>query len=129
MKYRLYTKAPKSKSRRSAQTSIWKITAGLVRMIAPILVFTSEEIWGFLPKAKGDPESVHMAEFAEARDLTVNMDAQKKESWEELAKVRASVLLKLEEARNAKEIGGSLEAKVTLTPSLPKLQKDRKSVV
>jgi isoleucyl-tRNA synthetase len=122
LKDRLYTKAPKNTSRRSAQTAIWKITNALVRLMAPILVFTSEEIWRFLPKAKGDPESVHMGEFAEARDLTVNMAAQKKESWEELAKVRASVLLKLEEARNAKEIGGSLEARVTLTPASSKLQ-------
>jgi isoleucyl-tRNA synthetase len=122
LKDRLYTKAPRNASRRSAQTAIWKITHALVRLLAPILAFTAEEIWRHLPKAKGDPESVHMTEFPDAKDLAGNIDAQKKESWEELAKVRASVLLKLEEARNAKEIGGSLEAKVTLASSAPKLQ-------
>jgi isoleucyl-tRNA synthetase len=122
LKDRLYTKAPRNLSRRSAQTAIWKITHALVRLLAPILAFTAEEIWRHLPKAKGDPESVHMTEFPEAKDLAGNIDAQKKESWEELAKVRASVLLKLEEARNAKEIGGSLEAKVTLASSAHKLQ-------
>src|SRR5256885_16725105 len=48
--------APRSKSRRLAQTAIWKITNALVRLIAPILVFTSEEIWRYLPKAKEDRE-------------------------------------------------------------------------
>src|SRR5256714_580317 len=122
LKDRLYTKAPKSRSRRSAQTAIWKITNALVRLIAPILVFTSEEIWRSLPKTKNDPDSVHMSEFPESKDLTVNMDEQKKDSWGELAKVRASVLVKLEEARNAKEIGGSLEARGRVTPGAPNLQ-------
>src|SRR5256714_12773873 len=127
LKDRLYTKAPKSRSRRSAQTAIWKITNALVRLIAPILVFTSEEIWRSLPKTKNDPDSVHMSEFPESKDVTVNMDEEKKDSWEELAKVRASVLVKLEEARNAKEIGGSLEARVTLTPGPSKLQSTLKA--
>src|SRR6202022_813142 len=123
LKDRLYTKAPKSKSRRSAQTAVWKITSALVRVIAPVLVFTSEEIWKFLPKAKNDQPSVHMALFPEAEALAAKIDPQKKEAWEELAKVRAAVLVKLEEARNAKSIGGSLEAKGWLSPSLPEVTK------
>jgi isoleucyl-tRNA synthetase len=122
LKDRLYTKAAGNKSRRSAQTAIWKITSALVRLIAPVLVFTSEEIWKFLPKAKGDQTSVHMAEFPAAESLAAKVDPQKKEAWEELAKVRSAVLVKLEEARNAKSIGGSLEAKVSLYSSVPKLQ-------
>jgi isoleucyl-tRNA synthetase len=127
LKDRLYTKAPKSKSRRSAQTAVWKITSALVRLIAPVLVFTSEEIWKHLPKAKGDQPSVHMSEFPDAQSLIAKIDPQKKEAWEELAKVRSAVLVKLEEARNAKSIGGSLEAKVSLHSSLPKLQTILKS--
>jgi isoleucyl-tRNA synthetase len=127
LKDRLYTKAPNSKSRRSAQTAVWKISSALVRLIAPVLVFTSEEIWKYLPKAKGDQPSVHMAEFPEAESLIAKIDPQKKEAWEELAKVRSAVLAKLEEARNAKSIGGSLEAKVSLYSSLPKLQSILKS--
>ncbi len=122
LKDRLYTKAPRNKSRRSAQTAVWKISGALVRLIAPVLVFTSEEIWKFLPKAKTDQPSVHMSLFPEAEALAAKIDPQKKEAWEELAKVRAAVLVKLEEARNAKSIGGSLEAKVILSSSSPKLQ-------
>jgi isoleucyl-tRNA synthetase len=121
LKDRLYTKAASNKSRRSAQTAVWKITSALVRLIAPVLVFTTEEIWRHLPKAKGDQPSVHMAEFPDAESLIAKIDPRKKEAWEELAKVRSAVLIKLEQARNAKSIGGSLEAKVSLYSSLPKL--------
>jgi isoleucyl-tRNA synthetase len=127
LKDRLYTKAARNKSRRSAQTAIWKITSALVRLIAPVLVFTSEEIWRYLPKAQGDQASVHMTEFPAVESLSAKIDAQKKEAWEELAKVRSAVLVKLEEARNAKTIGGALEAKVTLYSSLPKLQSTLKA--
>jgi isoleucyl-tRNA synthetase len=127
LKDRLYTKAAGNKSRRSAQTAIWKITSALVRLIAPVLVFTSEEIWRYLPKAKGDQASVHMTEFPSAESLIAKIDTQKKEAWEELAKVRSAVLVKLEEARNSKSIGGALEAKVSLYSSLPKLQSILKS--
>jgi isoleucyl-tRNA synthetase len=122
LKDRLYTKAAQNKSRRSAQTAVWKITSALVRLFAPVLVFTSEEIWKHLPQVKADPPSVHMSLFPEAEALAAKIEPQKKEAWEELAKVRAAVLVKLEEARNAKSIGGSLEAKVTLASSAPKLQ-------
>jgi isoleucyl-tRNA synthetase len=87
-----------------------------------MLVFTSEEIWRHLPKAKGDQPSVHMAEFPDAESLIAKINPQKKEEWEKLANVRSAVLVKLEEARNAKSIGGSLEARVSLYSSLPKLQ-------
>jgi isoleucyl-tRNA synthetase len=99
----------------------------LVRLIAPVLVFTTEEIWRYLPKAKDEEPSVHMTEFPDATSLIAKIDPQKKDAWEELAKVRSAVLVKLEEARNAKSIGGSLEAKVSLYSSLPKLQATLKS--
>src|SRR5260370_9328470 len=102
LKDRLYTKAARNNSRRSAQTAIWKITSALVRLIAPLLVFTSEEIWKHLPKAKADPPSVHMSLFPEAEALAAKIEPQKKEAWEELAKPRAAVLLRLAETRNAK---------------------------
>jgi isoleucyl-tRNA synthetase len=127
LKDRLYTKAAQNKSRASAQTAVWKISSALVRLIAPILVFTSEEIWRYLPKAKGDQPSVHMAEFPDANSLIAKIDTQKKEAWEELAKVRSAVLMKLEEARAAKAIGGSLEASVSLYSGNPKLQATLKS--
>jgi isoleucyl-tRNA synthetase len=82
LKDRLYTKAALNKSRRSAQTAVWKITSALVRLIAPVLVFTSEEIWRYLPKATGDQSSVHMAEFPDTTSLIAKIDPQKKDAWE-----------------------------------------------
>jgi isoleucyl-tRNA synthetase len=120
LKDRLYTKAARNKSRRSAQTAVWKITSALVRLMAPVLVFTSEEIWRYLPNAKGDQPSVHMAEFPDAESLIAKIDPQKTEAWEKLAKVRAEVLKALEAARNAKRINSGLEAKVLLSAASTK---------
>ncbi|HVS89862.1 MAG TPA: isoleucine--tRNA ligase [Candidatus Acidoferrum sp.] len=123
LKDRLYTKASKSKSRRSAQTAIWKITSALVRLAAPILVFTTEEIWTYLPKASGDPESVHMALFPEDEELRSGLDFGTKASWSSVAEqFRPVVLAALEQARNEKRISSSLEAKVTLKGEIPEAQ-------
>jgi isoleucyl-tRNA synthetase len=112
LKDRLYTKAPKSKSRRSAQTAVWKITSALVRLAAPILVFTTEEIWKYLPKPADDPESIHMSVFPEEQALRTGISADKVAEWELLSKVRSEALKALEAARNAKRINSGLEAKV-----------------
>jgi isoleucyl-tRNA synthetase len=134
LKDRLYTKAAKSNSRRSAQTAVWKITSALIRLAAPILVFTSEEIWKYLQKAAGEPESVHMALFPDADALAGGIDKAAAEKWERLAQVRAAVLIALEQARAAKTIGGGLEAKVYLharpdAPGLQKLLEEKLSVL
>ncbi len=123
LKDRLYTFAPRSHARRSAQTAVYKITRALVRLLAPILVFTSEEVWKYMPRLKGDPESVHMTLFPTAGELVTSERYLKlRQEWEDLAEVRTSVLLKLEEARNSKQIAGSLEAKVILASGHPKRQ-------
>jgi isoleucyl-tRNA synthetase len=122
LKDRLYTKAPKSKSRRSAQNAVWKITSALVRLAAPILAFTTEEIWKFLPKTKSDPESVHMAEFPEATALQTGMEPKPIAEWERLHKFRSDVLQDLERARSQKSINASLEAKVRLRSRGPLLE-------
>ena len=114
LKDRLYTKAPKNESRRSAQTAVWKISSALVRLAAPILVFTAEEIWKHLPKAQSECESVHMTLFPEADALACGIAKDEAEKWERLAQVRSAVLVALEQARVAKTIGGGLEAKVQL---------------
>jgi isoleucyl-tRNA synthetase len=119
LKDRLYTKSPNSRSRRSAQTTVWKITSALVRLAAPILVFTSEELWKFLPKATGEPESVHIALFPQEADLHSGIPADKANTWELLGKVRGEVLKALESARNDKKlINSGLEAKVLLNADL-----------
>ena len=119
LKDRLYTKAPKNKSRRSGQTAVWRITSALVRLASPILVFTSEEIWKYLPKPKGEPQSVHMALFADEAELRTGIAASKANAWELLGRVRAEVLKALEAARNEKKlINSGLEAKVLLNADL-----------
>jgi isoleucyl-tRNA synthetase len=114
LKDRLYTKAANNKSRRSAQTAIYTITSALVRLAAPILVFTMEEIWKYLPKSGEAIPSVHMTEFAQESDLRTAISPAHVANWELLARVRAEVLKALEAARNEKRINAGLEAKVLL---------------
>ena len=69
LKDRLYISAPKSHGRRSAQTAIWRIGEALVRLLAPIMSFTAEEVWDYLPKTAGRTESVHLALFPSAAEI------------------------------------------------------------
>jgi isoleucyl-tRNA synthetase len=114
LKDRLYTFAPKTIGRRSAQTAVHRIASALVRLIAPTLVFTAEEVWKHLPKGAAEPESVHMAMFPVADEYERALDEQRAKNWERLAAVREEVLKHLEQARIAKTISASLEARVTL---------------
>jgi isoleucyl-tRNA synthetase len=114
LKDRLYTFAPRNRARRSAQTAVYRIASALLRLTAPILAFTSEEIWKHFPRGTGDPESVHLALFPAAEELGAPLEAAKAANWEKLLAVRTEVLRALESARNAKTISGALEAKVVL---------------
>jgi len=109
IKDRLYTAAPKSPARRSAQTAIYKIADALCRLLSPVLVFTSDEAWENLPRQK--VASVHLTVFPEAEKTE---ESQLLAGWEKIFTARDEVLKSLEEARNAKMIGSSLEAKVVL---------------
>jgi isoleucyl-tRNA synthetase len=114
IKDRLYTFAPRSKARRSAQTALFRIADTLARMLGPILVFTADEIWENLPGQSESQASVHLEEFpkvsgVEQSDLSLE--------WERLFEIRDQVLRVLEEARVSKQIGSSLEAKVALSAS------------
>ncbi|HLG98455.1 MAG TPA: isoleucine--tRNA ligase [Bryobacteraceae bacterium] len=113
----LYTAAPKAHRRRSAQTAIHRITHALVRLVAPLLSFTTEEVWGHLTTPPGSPESVHLALFPEPEDLTAGFNAEQRKQaadWEKLIEVRGDVLKALEVARQHKFIGAPLEALVRL---------------
>jgi isoleucyl-tRNA synthetase len=115
LKDRLYTSATKSKARRSAQTALYRLLDALVRLLAPIMSFTAEEVW----TSMGRPDSVHMAYFPEPSDLTGGIDdsARKRAAnWDRLMEVRGDVLKSLETARNEKLIGAPLEARVRLSP-------------
>ncbi len=117
LKDRLYTSAPDSEARRSAQTAIWRITYALVRLLAPVLTFTTEEVWDHFAKPAGAPPSVHMAEFPAPEELTGGLPEASREkfaAWERLMEVREQVLKDLEIARQEKFIGASLEALVQL---------------
>jgi isoleucyl-tRNA synthetase len=116
-KDRLYTAAPKSRSRRSAQTAVYRITYALARLIAPLLAFTTEEVWSYLRKPEGSPDSVHLALFPQAEELTEGFTAEQRarlKNWDELIAVRDAVLKQLEVSRQDKFIGAPLEARVRL---------------
>jgi len=134
LKDRLYTSAPKSQKRRSAQTALWRIGETLVRAVAPIMTFTAEEVWQHLPKARFREESVHLARFVDdnftaggaicspaANKISgeILTDVAAGQGWIQLRSVRDEVLKALEEARNSKLIGTGLEAQVTLIASEP----------
>ncbi|MGB9071776.1 MAG: isoleucine--tRNA ligase [Terriglobales bacterium] len=119
LKDRLYTFAPKARARRSAQTAIWRIGEALVRLLAPIMSFTCEEIWQYLPQTAGREESVHLAIFPSPDEITAEGNSKSDEDWTTLRAVRDEALKALEEARNNKLIGGGLEAQIHLTASDP----------
>ncbi len=122
LKDRLYISAAKSHARRSAQTAIWQIGEALVRLLAPVMTFTCEEIWQHLPAVAEREESVHLALFPAAETIARQGQADSSASdgdWTSLRSVRDDVLKALEEARNAKLIGTGLEAQVHLSAADP----------
>jgi isoleucyl-tRNA synthetase len=114
-KDRVYTLAPGSRGRRSAQTAMFAMADGLARLIAPILPVLAEEFWSHLPGTR--EESVHLAHFPKQVHLFRNDDLEAR--WSRLLKLRAAVNVELEKLRQAKVIGQSLEAVVHLCGSGP----------
>jgi isoleucyl-tRNA synthetase len=115
LKDRMYTFAPSSLARRSAQTVLWQITEALVRLVAPILTFTAEEIWEQLPPVAGREISVHLARFPKPEEIFSQNPTYEIEKWKVLVlAIRDSVLRTLEDLRQGKKIGKALEADVEL---------------
>jgi isoleucyl-tRNA synthetase len=114
IKDRLYTFAPKSHGRRSAQTALYHIIDALARVLAPILAFTADEVWENIPRESNTntPVSVHLATFPEPG----RYDPDLIPAWSRLFSVREQVLGELEKARTNKVIGSSLEATVVIEP-------------
>jgi isoleucyl-tRNA synthetase len=111
LKDRLYVSGAGSWGRRSAQSTLWEILRSLTLLMAPILSFTAEEVWGFLPgEDKG--ESVHLAAFPEAPPGFP--DGSLIEKYEFLLKVRGEINRRLEEARKNKILSTTQEARVEL---------------
>jgi isoleucyl-tRNA synthetase len=114
-KDRLYTFGASSRERRSAQTAVYMMADGIARLVAPILVFTSDEVWRHLP---GEREtSVHVADFPAGAAALV--DDALEARWASLLSVRDAVNAALEGARQRKDIGQNLMAHVTVTAGGP----------
>jgi isoleucyl-tRNA synthetase len=111
-KDRLYTFAAGSPDRRSAQTAMFIIADGLTRLLAPVLPMTTDELWRHLPVAAAHEPSIHLAEFPQ--DVGALVDAQLIARWDRLMHIRDDVNRALEAERQAKTIGNSLGARVTL---------------
>jgi isoleucyl-tRNA synthetase len=109
----MYTLAPVSAGRRSAQTAMCETVATLAKLIAPVMPFTAEEVWGFLPGR--ETESVHLATFPVAAAQW--RDEELESRWAKLLQVRSAVAMELERARQTGVIGKSLEARVEISPA------------
>ena len=105
----LYTLAPRSRERRSAQTALFRMADGLARLVAPILPMTADEIWRHLPGER--EESVHLALFPEVGDL---VDPALVDEWSRLLRLREAVNAETEKLRQQKVVGTSLEARVDI---------------
>ena len=112
LKDRLYTYPVKSRERRSGQTALHILLMGMVRLIAPILSFTAEEVWNHLPKNSVDEESVHMSQFLDPENVSFDENLVKK--WEFLVELKGEVSKALETSRRDKNIGHSLDSIVKL---------------
>ena len=114
LKDRMYTFAPTDPARLSAQTTLWTITEALVRLVAPILSFTADEVWEFLPSVEGREPSVHLARFPQLDSIFPGDHAALLAEWKQLFAARDAALLVLEDARQAKTIGKGLEAEIEI---------------
>ena len=112
-KDRLYTLAANSRERRSVQTALYIITDGLTRLLAPLLPVTTDDLWTFLPGTRGS--SVHLADFPVNHKEFVDTDLLAR--WKRLLALREQVNVRLEGLRQAKIVGTSLEATVTIRPT------------
>ncbi|MBP8985164.1 MAG: isoleucine--tRNA ligase [Syntrophobacterales bacterium] len=111
-KDRMYTARAKSKARRSAQSAMYIILDALVRLLAPILTFTADEIWNAMPEYEDKAVSVHLTQFPDVNPEFLNEKI--KEAWKTLIAVRGEVSKAIEKARKNKVIGHSLDARVDL---------------
>ena len=116
VKDRLYTDAASSARRRSTQTALHRMVASLCKMLAPILAFTADEAWEFVPGRTVD--SAHQLTW---QPMNFSRSDEERATWKRLFELRQFALPELEKARQAKAIGKSLEAKLTFAGSAPAL--------
>jgi isoleucyl-tRNA synthetase len=111
LKDRLYTARTASRERRSGQTAMHAILSAIVRLMAPVLSFTADEVWGYM-KDGAKAESVFLTSFPKAEEKYI--DAALEARWDKILAVRGEVAKVLEALRRDKKIGHSLDAGVTL---------------
>ena len=112
LKDRLYTSLPASRERRSAQTAIYEILIALLKVMSPILSFTAEEAWSYVPGKKDNDKSIFEEFLPEVNKNLIDENLATR--WERILDIRREVSVALERARKEKHIGHSLEAKVIL---------------
>jgi isoleucyl-tRNA synthetase len=115
LKDRLYTTPARGRLRRGSQTVLFELVCTLSVLMAPILVFTAEEVWETIPAFHGKEESVHLTSFPAKQEQWLSESLAS--TWEILRVVRDNILRALEEKRQAKLIGNALEARVFLYSS------------
>jgi isoleucyl-tRNA synthetase len=113
LKDRLYVYKADSPERRSAQSAIFRINMDLTKLLAPVLVFTAEEIWKHMPDFMGKEESVHLSGMPEVEDALVNPELAAR--WERIIALRQEVSKAMEIARRDKVIGHPLDARIVLS--------------
>lgn len=113
LKDRLYCEAPAGRERRAAQTVLYRMLDALVRLLAPVLTFTTEEVWRHMPRPAGAPATVQVLEMPQVDPDYVDEDLAAE--WAQLLQVRETVSKALEQARAAKAIGSPQEAAVHMT--------------
>ncbi|WP_145141555.1 isoleucine--tRNA ligase [Pseudomonas duriflava] len=112
IKDRQYTTGTDSRARRSCQTAMYHIAEALVRWIAPILAFTAEEIWQYLPGERNESVMLNTW-YDQLAELPAGTELDRA-FWDQVMAVKAAVNKELENQRNAKTIGGNLQAEITL---------------
>ncbi|MDR1240547.1 MAG: isoleucine--tRNA ligase [Oscillospiraceae bacterium] len=112
IKDRLYVESPKSVLRRSSQTTMWQILVNLVKLISPIMSFTAEEIWTYIPKLE-ESDSVFLNDIS-LKNLNLQDDNELMFYWEKVKEISDSIKKELEKARKSGIIGSSLEADVII---------------
>lgn len=112
LKDRLYTTKAASQARRSGQSTMFIILKAMMQLLAPILTFTTEEVWAALPSWRGKEASIHMTQFPEVNVKYVN--AKLGERWKVMIDAKAEIAKAVEQARKEKVIGHSLDARVSI---------------
>ncbi|MCU0968479.1 MAG: isoleucine--tRNA ligase [Rubrivivax sp.] len=111
LKDRLYTTAPKSLARRSAQTALWQVTHAMLRWMAPFLSFTAEEAWAVVSPGQG---SIFAQTYWSFAGVGTTTDAALLAKWQAIRDVRDAVNKAIEDVRAAGGVGSSLQAEVTV---------------